>query len=152
MRVALELPDQPDVVSLIEDLDAYQKPLYPPESHHGVELAALSGPNVLFAVARNDAGLAIGCGAIVVGPDYGEVKRMFVRPSDRGRGVGKQLLSFLENCARARGCSRFVLETGYLQEEAISLYLGSGYERCSAFGSYLDDPNSIYLCKDPGRS
>jgi putative acetyltransferase len=70
-------------------------------SHHGVETSALVQPDVLFAVARSDDGIAIGCGAIVLGSDYGEVKRMFVVPSERGRGVGKQLLSLPEDCAGA---------------------------------------------------
>ena len=51
-RIELESPDQPDVLALIEDLDAYQKPLYPIESFHGIDLEALSRPDVLFAVAR----------------------------------------------------------------------------------------------------
>ena len=45
MRVAFESPDQPEVVALIDALDAYQKPMYPAESHHGIDLAALSRPN-----------------------------------------------------------------------------------------------------------
>ena len=52
VSIALESPDQPEVIALIDELDAYQKPLYPPESHHGIDLAALSRTNVLFAVAR----------------------------------------------------------------------------------------------------
>ena len=76
MNVALERPDQPDVIQLIADLDAYQKPLYPPESHYGIGIAALSAAHVLFAVARDEAGTAIGCGALVMNPGYGELKRM----------------------------------------------------------------------------
>ena len=105
-------------------------------------------PNVLFAVARSGDGTAIGCGAIVLGPAYGEIKRMFVSPSARGRGVGKQLLVFLEDCAKSKGCTRFVLETGYLQTEALSLYRRCGYERCGPFGSYVEDPNSVFMHKN----
>lgn len=148
MRIRLESPDQPEILRLIDELDGYLKPLYPPESHHGIDLSALMRPNVLFAVARTGDGTAIGCGAIVVGPAYGEIKRMFVTPSARGRGVGKQLLAFLEDRAQAEGCTRFTLETGYLQTEARSLYRRSGYVRCGPFGSYTEDPNSVFMCKN----
>jgi putative acetyltransferase len=148
MHISLESPDQPDVLRLIDELDAYQKPLYPPESHHGIDLAALSAPNVLFAVARDTEGEAVACGAIVLGHAYGELKRMYTSPAQRGRGIGRALLDFLESEARARGCSRFALETGYLQPEAISLYLRCGYVRCGPFGDYIEDPNSVFMQKD----
>ena len=67
MNVTLEPANQPDVLALIDELDAYQKPLYPPESHHGIDIEALSQPNVLFAVARDGEGVAVACGALVVG-------------------------------------------------------------------------------------
>lgn len=147
MRIALESAKQPEVLALIEDLDAYQMPLYPAESHHGIDSAALSEPNVLFAVARDEQGHAVGCGAIVLETDYGELKRMFTRPSHRGRGVARSLLMFLEAEARARGCRQFMLETGYLQPEAIALYERSGYRRRGPFGSYPEDPNSVFMHK-----
>ncbi|HDR9185815.1 TPA: GNAT family N-acetyltransferase, partial [Burkholderia vietnamiensis] len=96
MTIALESPDQPDVIALIADLDAYQDTLYPPESRHALDLASLKQSNVLFAVARDIEGQAIGCGAIVVGPDFGELKRMYVSPRGRGQGIAKQLIAFLE--------------------------------------------------------
>lgn len=147
LRVALEPAAQPEVVALIDALDAYQKPLYPAESHHGIDLAVLSRPNVLFAVARDAQGAALGCGAIVLEPGWGELKRMFTVPAARGRGIARALLAFLEDAARARGCTRFVLETGYLQDEALGLYERCGYRRCGPFGDYVDDPNSVFMEK-----
>jgi len=148
MRIRLESPDQSDVLTLLEQLDRYQRPLYPEDSFHGIDTLALSQSNVLFAVARTDEGAAVGCGAIVLRPEHGEIKRMFVSPSVRGQEVGKQLLAFLEDKASAEGCVRFVLETGHLQTEALSLYLRSGYTRCGPFGPYSDDPNSVFMCKE----
>lgn len=147
VRVRLEPPDQPDVLALIQDLDAYQKPLYPIESFHGIDLAALSRPNVLFAVARDAGGVALGCGAMVVGAGYGEVKRMYTRPEARGVGLGQRVLAFLEEEARARGCGLFRLETGYLQDAALRLYARCGYERRGPFGDYTDDPLSVFMEK-----
>lgn len=147
MRISLESPDQPDVIRLIDDLDAYQVPLYPLESHHGIDLDALRQTKVLFAVARNDAGEAVGCGAIVVEPDYGELKRMYVRPAQRGQGIAQRLLACLEAAAQERGCRAFALETGFRQPEAIRFYEQAGYVRCGPFGDYTDDPNSIFMRK-----
>jgi len=147
MQISLESPAQPDVVALIDALDAYQKPLYPPESHHGIDVAALSAPNVLFAVARDGQGRAVGCGAIVIGTEFGELKRMFVRPESRGQGIAAQLLGFLENEAKAKGCLTFMLETGPSQPEAIAFYARSGYEPRGPFGGYGPDPFSVFMEK-----
>lgn len=147
MQISLESPNQPDVIQLIDDLDAYQKPLYPPESHHGIDIAALSAANVLFAVARDGEGRAVGCGAIVVGPGFGELKRMFVRPENRGQGIAAKVLAFLEGEASNRGCTLFMLETGPSQPEALAFYARSGYERRGPFGGYGPDPFSVFMQK-----
>ncbi|MDZ4360542.1 MAG: GNAT family N-acetyltransferase [Variovorax sp.] len=147
MQISIENPNQADVIQLIDDLDAYQKPLYPPESHYGIDLAALSAAHVLFAVARDDAGTAIGCGALVMNPGYGELKRMYVRPQNRGQGVAAKVLGFLEGEATARGCTMFRLETGVSQPEALAFYARAGYVRRARFGDYPDDPLSVFMQK-----
>jgi len=147
MNIALESPDQPEVIALIADLDAYQDTLYPPESRHALDLASLKQPQVLFAVARDDSRGAVGCGAIVVTPEYGEIKRMYVAPQARGRGVGRRLIAFLEPLAAERGCSLLTLETGPCQPEALALYARCGYERRGPFGPYADDPLSVFMQK-----
>ncbi|MET3177699.1 UNVERIFIED_ORG: putative acetyltransferase [Variovorax guangxiensis] len=148
MRISLESPAQPDVIQLIDDLDAYQKPLYPPECHYGIDIAALSASNVLFAVARDGEGTAVGCGAIVMEPEFGELKRMYVRPENRGQGIAAKVLGFLEGEAMARGCAMFRLETGVSQPEALSFYARSGYARRGPFGTYPDDPLSVFMQKE----
>lgn len=147
MRIRFESPNQPDVVALIDELDAYQTVLYPPESHHGLDIDALLRPQVLFAVAREHSGEAIGCGAVVLTPQYGELKRMFVRPAARGRGIAKALLNFLEAAAADKGCRDLMLETGISQPEALGLYAKSGYMRRGPFGAYADDPYSVFMHK-----
>ena len=147
MHIAIEPANQPEVLALIEQLDAYQKPLYPEESHHGIDVAALSQPNVVFAVARDPSGQAVGCGDIVIESAYGELKRMFTQPSHRGRGIARSLVQWLEAQAQARGCHLFMLETGCLQPEAIALYERLGYSRRGPFGPYTEDPNSVFMHK-----
>lgn len=147
MHVALESPRQPEVVALIADLDAYQDTLYPAEARYALDLDSLAQPNVLFGVARDAEGRAIGCGAIVVGPAHGEVKRMYVRPEARGQGAARQILDALESAARARGCACFMLETGPYQPDALAFYGKQGYARCGPFGDYPDHPLSVFMCK-----
>ena len=146
-QISLESPNESGVISLIEQLDAYQKPLYSAESYHGIDIRALSADNVLFAVARSTEGQAVACGAIVIQLLYGEVKRMFTIPSFRGRGIARRLLSLLESEARSRGCRTFMLETGFRQTEAIALYEQFGYKRCGPFGDYSQDPDSVFMVK-----
>jgi putative acetyltransferase len=147
MTIAIELPDQPEVIALIAELDAYQDTLYPPESRHALDLTSLQQPNVLFAVARDDAGRAIGCAAIVLYPEFGELKRMYVSPRGRGQGVGKKLLALLESQAIGYGCKVLKLETGPYQHEALALYASAGYERRESFGDYANDPLSVFMQK-----
>jgi len=147
MHIALESPDQPDVVELIAELDAYQRSLYPPESTHLLDLASLTQANVLFVVARDAERRALGCGAVVLQPDYGELKRMYVHPRGRGQGVATAMLALLESKAAAAGCRLLQLETGPLQPEALGLYARSGFERRGPFGSYWDDPLSVFMHK-----
>lgn len=147
MDIKLESPDQPEVVALIDQLDAYQLSLYPPECVYALDMNSLLQPNVLFAVARNLDGAAVGCGAIVVTPEFGEVKRMFVHPSARGQGVAQRLLGMLETEALARGCRQFMLETGPSQPEAIGLYQRFGYRVRGPYGGYPDDPMSVFMEK-----
>ena len=147
MLINFETPNQPEVVALIDELDAYQLSLYPPESVYALDMNSLLQPNVLFAVARDAGGAAVGCGAMVVTPEYGEVKRMFVRPTARGKGVAVRLLCMLEDAARERGCNRFMLETGPSQPEAIGLYERMGYAVRGPYGDYRPDPLSVFMEK-----
>lgn len=147
MHIALESPDQPEVIRLIAELDAYQDTLYPPESRHLLDLASLKQPNVVFVVARDASGHAIGCGAIVVNAEYGELKRMYVHPQSRGAGVARKVLALLESTAKSLGCQLVKLETGPSQPEALRLYAGCGYERRGPFGKYTNDPLSVFMQK-----
>ena len=147
MVFAFESPDQPDVIALIADLDAYQDTLYPPESRYTLDLASLKRPDVLFAVARDSEGLAIGCGAIVLYPEFGELKRMYVSPRGRGHGVAKKLMALLESRAADVDCKLLKLETGPYQHEALALYASTGYERRGPFGDYTNDPLSVFMEK-----
>jgi putative acetyltransferase len=147
MNIALESPDQPDVIALIAELDAYQETLYPPESRHPLDLASLKRDDVRFFVTRDDAGVAQGCCAVVLRNDHGEIKRLFVRPACRGRGIAAGLLRAVEDASAEAGRRHLMLETGTSQHEALGLYGAAGYVRRGPFHDYRDDPLSVFMEK-----
>lgn len=139
------------MIDLVAELDAYQDGLYPPESRYALDLGSLLQPKVLFMVARDERGGALGCGAMVLHEGYGEIKRMYVSPSGRGQGLGRRLLAGLEVEALVTGCERAMLETGPYQPEALALYAAAGYERRGPFGAYRDNPLSVFMEKRLAR-
>ena len=147
MNLALESVDQRDVIALIDALDAYQGALYPPESNYHLSVEALKASSVLFSVARDDGGVALGCGAVVLLDGFGELKRMYVSPAQRGRGIAKAVIAFLEHEAARRGCTVLRLETGIHQAEALGLYERAGYLRRGSYGDYPEDPLSVFMEK-----
>ena len=76
-----------------------------------------------------------------------EIKRMYVAPRARGRGLARRVLVHLEECAAAAGYEALVLETGMKQPEAIALYESSGYVQVPGFGYYRDSPLSRCFAK-----
>jgi len=140
-----ETPDQPEVRDMLARLDAYCAALYPAESNHLMDIASLMQGDVLFLVARDVDGAAVGCAALVNKQEYGEVKRMFVDERRRGLGAGRKLLEHLVMFARMSGLSVLRLETGIHQPEAISLYERMGFERRAPFGDYREDPLSLFM-------
>jgi putative acetyltransferase len=147
MPVSKESPDQPQVIALIADLDAYQDTLYPAEARYALDLASLKKSNVIFMVARDGEGTAIGCGAVVITGCVGELKRMYVRPQNRGQGVARSVLVGLEAASLGAGCEELLLETGPYQPEALAFYSKQGYARRGPFGAYPDHPLSVFMGK-----
>ena len=90
----------------------------------------------------------VGCGGFrAVGAGVAEMKRLYVAPLARGRGVARALLAALETAAGAAGHRHIVLETGSAQPEALALYASSGYTAVPAFGTYACAPGASHLGK-----
>jgi putative acetyltransferase len=147
-------PDHPQVLALIEQLDAYLATLYEPEANHILDVEALKHPSVTFLGAW-DGDVVVGCGAVremagepeTAGEPYGEIKRMFVSPARRGERIAQQLLDALESGLRRQGIARALLETGAAQAEALRLYGRCGYAPRGPFGGYPDNGLSVFMEK-----
>ena len=140
-------PRDPRALRLIEALDRLQISLYPAESNHLDPIETLERDNVTFLAAFVGEEV-VGCGAVKrMASGYGEIKRMYVEPGARGRGVGAALMDGLESSLVARGIGLARLETGVRQPEAIALYERRGYVRIPPFGEYPNDPLSVFMEK-----
>ena len=91
---------------------------------------------------------AVGCVGFALGTEGGaEVKRLFVDPQARGRGIGRALLAQIEREAKRAGVSLLQLETGVKQPEALALYRAFGYLERGPFGAYRPDPLCLFMEK-----
>jgi putative acetyltransferase len=142
-----ERPDTADATRLIAELEGYLEPLYPKESRHGFTVEQLLQDAVAFFVIRYN-GIPAGCGGVkLFGTEYGEVKRMYVRPQFRGLGLGKLMLHHLADYTQQQGVGVLRLETGIYQTEAMGLYERFGFQRIPPFGAYKEDPLSMFYEK-----
>lgn len=145
--ISVERPDTEDARALITELEAHLAPFYPIESRHGYSVEKLIDEDVAFFLIRVN-GTPAGCGGVkLFGTDYGEIKRMYIRPQFRGLGLAKAMLDHLANYARDRGVTLLRLETGIHQHEAIGLYERAGFETIPPFGEYKPDPLSRFFEK-----
>ena len=136
---------------LIAALDDELSRQYPGLPVNGIDVADFEAGGGVFAVGYVDGEPAV-CGAFRPWEDAAEIKRMFVLPSQRGRGLGRRMLAFLEAEAARRGYARAVLETGNLQREAIGLYRAMGWTPISIFGPYVGSPISVCFEKRLSRA
>lgn len=139
-------PSHPSVIAMLHDSDKYYANLYPSESNHLLDISDLKKANVIFLIALSKNQI-LGFGSIVLMSNYAEIKRMYVDPIARGKGIGRKLLQNLELEAKKNGAFFTKLETGVKQLEAIALYQSQGYIEIANFGTYMPDPLSIFMEK-----
>ena len=136
ITVAPEPFDSVDARRLVAALDARLSNLYRPDERFGPNLKPQHlAPGVgTFLVARAG-GEAVGCGALRrLDATTAELKRRYVEPAARGRGVATAVLERRESAARQLGVHRLVLETGVYQAEAIALYRRAGFRPVGCWG------------------
>jgi putative acetyltransferase len=138
--------DNLDFQTLIVQLDAYLR------EKDGDDHAFFAQYNKIdkihHVIVAYDCDLEIGCGAIkYYEKGVTEIKRMYVLPDFRGKGVAKKIVSGLENWARTLGFEKCILETGELQIEAIHLYQKMGYQITANYGPYIGVDASVCMEK-----
>jgi putative acetyltransferase len=143
IRIRRESPNSPAAKLLIKRLDEDLLGRYPLQFIHGLRPVDAEDPGLYFVIAyAGDE--AAGCGALrPLAPGAGEIKRMFVLPEHRGKGVARAILADLEARALESGYGSVRLETGTRQPEAIALYKSAGYAGILKFGEYADNPMSV---------
>ncbi|WP_353641549.1 GNAT family N-acetyltransferase [Mesorhizobium sp. WSM2239] len=147
IEIAPESPLQDEVRVLIAELNATLLDLTPPEFCFHMTAEQMAGPDTTVFVAREN-GQAVACGALKRHEGgIGEVKRMYTRPSHRGRKIGAEIVARVENIARSEGIQRLVLETGDRHPAAWTVYERAGFKRCGPVLDYPDSQWSVFYEK-----
>ncbi len=148
IEIAIESPLQDEVRELIAELNAALLELTPPEFCFHLSVEQMATPATTLFVAR-DGGKAVACGALHRhGGGVAEVKRMYTRPSHRGRRIGQMVVDRIEELARQEGISRLVLETGDRHPAAWIVYERAGFSRCGPVLDYPDSQWSVFYEKN----
>lgn len=148
--------DDPDVLELVAEVQAEYVTIYGSPDEAAVDPGEFVPPTGLLLLGRQDdepvvtGGWRRHRGRDANGADVSvaEIKRMYVRPAARRRGLAARMLSELERTARAAGIERLVLNTGRPQRAAIELYRQAGYGPSVPFGHYADAPDAVFLEKE----
>jgi GNAT superfamily N-acetyltransferase len=154
--------DDPRSVRFVEAVQAFYVQRYGGADRTPVDPAEFAAPRGIFLLGalpgtgpvccggwrRHDVGSIAAEDRGVLRPDDAEVKRMWVDPAHRRRGLASAVLAELERTARAAGCRRTVLETGTRQPEAQAFYVERGYRVIPRFGVYRDEADSVCYARE----
>ena len=149
MRIAPGDLGDPRVTALVRRHLDFCHASSPICSVHAYDLDGLSGDGVEFFVLL-DGDDALACGALARLPSGdGELKSIHVAAEARGRGLARAMLDHLVGRARERGMGRVWLETGSQDvfTPARGLYTRAGFEICTPFAGYFEDPNSVFMTR-----
>jgi putative acetyltransferase len=147
VRLLRTTRNQDDFRQLVAELDAELWIRYPAIQQSFAPHNHLD-ENVRVIVAYSD-GQPVGCGCFRPFNDAKtiEIKRMYVNPAARGRGIAKMILKELESWAHDEGFNKSKLETGLNQPEAIAVYRGCGYKQIPNYAPYTDMAESMCMAK-----
>ena len=138
-------PDSADARVLIAELEAALALICGDSGSGSFDPSDVRGPGAVFLVARDGAGVAVGCGALrPLAPGVAELKRMYARP---GSGAGRFLLGELEAQAVAFGYEEVWLSTRRVNARAVGFYSRHGYLPVENYGRYAGREASICLGK-----
>ncbi len=130
-----------DFIDLVKELDAYLKITDGDEHEFYNQFNGIESLKHVVVVFHDEK--PVGCGAFKPYDEESvEVKRMYLKPENRGSGIASEILKELEIWAKEIGNKKTVLETGKRQVEAVKFYHKSGYQRIPNYGQYVQMENS----------
>jgi putative acetyltransferase len=147
MEIRLDDLRGSDIIALLNEHLNDMAQVSPPDSCHALDLDGLRKPNITFWTIWDGSALA-GCGALKkIDDHHAEIKSMRTARACLRRGVAAHVLRHILVKAKLRGYRRLSLETGSMAyfDPARKLYSSFGFEYCSPFGSYVEDPNSVFM-------
>ena len=149
MEIRVDDLQGPEIAKLLQEHLDSMRLLSPPESVHALDLTKLRQPDITFWCGWQGTEL-LGCGALKeLAPDHGEIKSMRTAAAHLRKGVAAKMLKHIIDEAQRRKYRRLSLETGTVQAFAPAhrLYSGLGFRNCGPFGSYVEDPHSLFMSK-----
>ena len=142
MKIIEKNPNESDAILLIEELSETLEKITGASGKNSFNSEDVCVPRSLFVIAYDEKEEPIGCGAIQpIDENIAELKRMFAKV--KTKGVGTQILSYLEMQAKRLEYSAIWLETRLINENAVSFYKKRGYGKISNYGKYTDNPKAI---------
>lgn len=147
--ISADDPRRPEVRAVLDRHLAFCLSETPPEHSFALDVDGLLDPRVTF-VSYRDGGRVLGVAAIKeLDAAHAEIKSMHTAPDARGRGVGRALLGYLLDTARARGYQRVSLETGTTPgfAAARALYESAGFTPAAPFGGYPETGDNTFYSR-----
>lgn len=147
IRIAVEDINTADAHILIDELSDILQKMTGSDGRSAFSYADLYDTRSAFAVARNNQGCPLGCGALRrMTDDTAEIKRMYARTNTSG--IGTRLIRFLEQKAQEFQFSRIMIQTRAVNENAVRFYQRNGYYIIPNYGIYEDRPEAVCFQKD----
>lgn len=141
IRLVKSKSNHPDLISLVKELDAYLKVTDGEDHEFYNQFNGLENIDHCLIAYHNEE--PVGCGALKrIDDETAEIKRMYLRPNYRGKGIANSIIFELEKWAKSLGYHRLILETGDRQIAAVKFYCKMGYQKISNYGPYLEMENS----------
>ena len=142
ITISAESPYSLDAAQLMSELSDMLQEITGDSGRGSFDIGMMNDPGSIFVIARNEAGEAIGCGAIrPINGSIAEVKRMYAKY--QSQGIGTAILSYLEEQAIKLGYSAIWLETRAVNEQAVRFYERNGYRRIPNYGKYAGNHEAV---------
>ncbi len=130
------------VTILLDELSHNLQVITGDSGQNSFNLSDIDNPRAVFVVARDNEGELLGCGCIrPISDEVAELKRMYARY--KSRGIGRQIVSYLEACAKELEYKTIWLETRAINQKAIGFYEANGYYRIENYGKYVGNNKAV---------